>query len=248
MEKGDEAFNKSLETHLQQAFGHCARIQRHRLKTLHEGLIEPRSTVISTIEFSHPLLSEIGPEDLARVKCVTNDASNVLWITGAGTLKARDPFRSIVFGLARAITLEQPSLKFAVLDLDVQGLESDLRASEINVELIVREMCQESHSDVEYLQHNGILYCSRFLPERHMNESFNKKQSAETTMTPLGRAGTCRLSLKEPGQLDTLHFMARETGPQELQAGFLEVQVKSVGLNAKVRRLNFECFSRLIDC
>ncbi|ERF76568.1 hypothetical protein EPUS_05841 [Endocarpon pusillum Z07020] len=234
VERGDEAsLNSRLAMHLSQAFNGAVRVQRISFDKLDTHQIPQKSTVISTVEFNRPLLSQISADDLTRVKCITNNAANLLWITGGGTLKARDPFRSLVLGLARALSLEQPNLKFAVLDLDIQDPESDLQASCVNIGLVLREILQESHSDVEYLQHKGILFCSRVLPERFLNESFNKKEKLETVVTPLGQTGTCRLSLRAPGQLDTLHFVEQAKGTPNLEPGFLEIQVKCVGLNEK---------------
>ena len=237
VERGDEAsLNSRLETHLNQAVNGAVKVQRISFDRLDAHQIPQKSTVISTIEFEHSLLSQISADDLTRVKCITTNAANLLWIIGGGTLKTQNPFRSIVLELARALSLEQPNLKVAVLDLDIQGPDSDLQANEANVGLVWREMLMESHPDVEYLQYRGALFCSRFLPERFLNESSNKKGKSETVVTTVSQVGSCRLSLRAPGQLDTLHFVEQAKGQQHLKPGFLEIQVKCVGLNVKVKK------------
>lgn len=199
--------------------------------------IPAKSIINSTIELYEPFLSVLSTHDLERLKVVTDSASILLWMTGGGLLKAKRPDFSLVFGLSRALMLEQPSLKFLVLDID-SGSPEEIAASKANVPLILNQVLRSKMPNFEYLQYNGVLYISRFIPDEAMNKTFQQKIDDEAAIVPLHSAGSCELKMKRVGQMDTLHFVQTTRTSKPLLPEYLEVHVKCVGLNAKVKLQN----------
>ena len=195
--------------------------------------IPAKSIIISTIELYEPFLSVLGTNDLDRLKTLTDSASIVLWMTGGGLFEAKRPDFSPVFGLSRALMLEQPSLKFLILDIDSESPD-EIAASKPNMLLILNQVLRSMMPDLEYLQYNGVLHISRFVPDEPMNKNFQQKMDNETAIVPLHSAGPCELNMKRVGQMDTLHFVQNSRNSEGLLPDYLEVHVKCVGLNAKV--------------
>ncbi|KAL9107955.1 MAG: hypothetical protein Q9187_008355 [Circinaria calcarea] len=137
--------------------------------------------------------------------------------------------------------LERPSLKLPVLDLD--NISNDFAISSENVISVLRQAIYRTKPDFEYRQHNGVLYISRFIPDVAMNQQFRQAQDNETIPTSIKEAGHSQLAIRTIGQIDTIHFKQRSQTSFELLPGYVEVQVKAVGLNAK----DFYTLSNRVD-
>ena len=70
-----------------------------------------------------------------------------------------------------------------------------------------------------------------------MNKAFRQKQGSETVFMPLEEASPCKIAIGSPGQFDTIFFTRESPRQEELKPGFVEVDVKGVGLNAKVSNI-----------
>lgn len=196
-----------------------------------EASIPPRAIIISTIEALSPLLSTISEEDLNRVKVLTNMASKILWVTNANLVSGSQPDHALVRGIAGPLMLEQPSLQLQIFDVDdpLTGVEVTAR----NACDAVEKLFSDSVAEPELAQKEGVVHALRWEPEDPLNSQFELKQSEGITETALRDVGRCELSIKDPGQMETIHFTTKEfEGP--LLADYVEIQVKSVGMNAKV--------------
>ena len=80
---------------------------------------------------------------------------------------------------------------------------------------------------------DGILHVSRFIADRVANQTFQDKKTAHTRSITLSEASHSRLSIGEPGQMDTLHFVSACRYPS-IPEDHVEIKVKAVGVNAKV--------------
>lgn len=187
---------------------------------------------ISLLELEHEFLATITQEDMNLLRYLTDTVSDLLWITGANMLGSPDPNLTLSSGLSRSLMLEQPSLRFCVLDIGrLVNLEQISTFNNIKRALTVDPRID----DKEFVQVDGILYTSRFLPYDNMNSLFRRRMKLEDPiqMESLSTAGPARLSISRPGVTDTLHFQqvrATETMPP---AGFIDVEIKAVSLNAK---------------
>ena len=191
----------------------------------------PRSIVISTVEAEEPLLATISEQDMNLVKIMTDNASKIVWITNADFMSGTRPDFAPVLGLSRALMLEQPSIQFAVFDVDNTSL--DLSATAKNICNTIQQLIESPDPDFEFAQKGGVVHSLRWEPEEPLNTLFRLKQNGETIGSTLEAAGRCELSIKQPGQMDTIHFVKKDYR-ETLRADHVEIQVKSVGMNAKV--------------
>lgn len=81
------------------------------------------------------------------------------------------------------------------------------------------------------------------VPEGVLNQTFRTKQGKLPINCTLKEAQPARLTIGTVGQFDTLCFKRETFCDSEIQPGYVEVEVKSVGLNAKVRIRDLSCVS-----
>ncbi|KAI0406569.1 polyketide synthase [Xylaria palmicola] len=190
--------------------------------------IAPGSIVFVFTEISEPLLPTISPKDLERVKALTDNASHLLWVTSSNILSRPRPELCLAFGLSRAVMMEQPATRFYVVDID--DIHSETKASFSNIISVLDQ--DEDKPDYEFVQRDGAVHISRFMPDKRLNTHFQQSSGSEVVIAPLGSMAPARLAIGEAGKFDTLHFRPA-TLPNKLRSHEVQFTVKSVGLNAK---------------
>jgi hypothetical protein len=227
-EAEQSSFNDVLVRNLSKTLGHV--VQWVSLHALTETTIKPKSTVISTIELTRPVMSTLTAEEMVQVKLITHKALNLIWLTGGNNFKGERPGYSLINGLSRALMLELPSLKFYTLDLDSPAQSVD--AMEV-LNTFLKQTHQEQTAVFEFMLQKEILHTSRMVPEETMNRTFREKQGEIARLTPLKDAKPARLTIGTVGQFDTIAFKQEVPDVSALAPGYIEVEVKSVGLNTK---------------
>ena len=200
-----------------------------RFDDMDELSLCPNSTIVVTAELEEALLKDLRPEHLVAIQRTVLSASSILWVTGGNLIASARPDFSAAFGLRRVVVAENPALKFAVIDLDQTTEDLDLTVS--NLQALLSET--PSSTDSEYLQRNGVLYVSRMVPDTEANSAFREKQSSHAKAIPLHSAGRCEVSIREPGQFETLVFTQLPM-LEDIPPDHVEVNMKAAGINAKV--------------
>ena len=67
------------------------------------------------LELKEPILVDITSEELDLLRTMTNTTAALIWLTGANPWM--ELHQICLWGLPRALILEQPSLRFAILDI-----------------------------------------------------------------------------------------------------------------------------------
>ncbi|KFA53738.1 hypothetical protein S40293_01625 [Stachybotrys chartarum IBT 40293] len=202
-------------------------VNRINFGALTEENIPSGSTVFSLCEARTPLLATTTDDQMASVKMMTNNAGTLIWVTGGNKLHGGTPEFALASGMARAIILEQPSLKFYTYDIDQP--DEDVDATAEHLTLTTRQ--QSKVPDREFAQLKGTVHVSRFVPDDGLNTQFRAKQGLEVQDTSLRDAGDVRLDIRAPGQFDTIFFKQTVTAP--LKPDEVRLRVASVGMNAK---------------
>ena len=175
----------------------------------------------------------MSSKQINNLKCMMSHASNLIWLTGGGLLRASRPDFSLALGFFRALMLEHPLLKIVVVDIDSKSSSEKMEAMN-NIQRIVTKMLQGSTDlESEYCQEDGILYCNRVVPIKGKTEILRSKKIKSISRVPLKKLGQFELSIKHTGQFDTLHL--QEIAPTSLDCSphLLEIETKVVSLNAK---------------
>ncbi|KAG9698620.1 ketoacyl-synt-domain-containing protein, partial [Aureobasidium melanogenum] len=229
VEEAEQAsFNNALVQCVTKILGTV--VDRVSLQELEKQHITSRCTVISTIELTRPVMSGLTAQEMTQVKLMTDNALNIIWLTDGDNIKGQRPDLALISGLSRALMLEQPSLKFFTLDM------SGLQQNEVNMQVIsslIARVHNEDALDFEYALHKDTLHISRMVPEEALNQTFRTKQGKLPINCTLKEAQPARLTIGTVGQFDTLCFKRETFCDSEIQPGYVEVEVKSVGLNAK---------------
>nr|ALP31878.1 polyketide synthase 22 [Diaporthe helianthi] len=232
---------KHLKTHNTPIFADV------RVATL-DGSIEegglapsPSDIYISLLELKSEFLATMSPEDMDRFRRVTDVAADLIWLTGAGMLgSSPDPNLTLSSGLSRALMLEQPSLRYTVLDV---GSSISTNADRVTLDALCASLASalvpvHDMDDKEFSHSNKILHVSRFVADRTNNSLFRRRMDPSEPLKreTLGQVGLARLAIGSVGQMDTLHFAQETTlpgGQASPPRGFVDIRTSAVSLNAK---------------
>lgn len=193
--------------------------------------------VISTIDLESPYLHDITKADYdALLAYVTTTKSDMLWLTRAAQIQSLDPRYGLTIGFARTIRTEL-ALRFSTLEL--QNLDSGAVEATIAVFLKCQRYSASADFDAEpeFVLHNGIVHIGRYRSIRPRDES-------QVLSSSKGRSR--RLVIGQYGLIDSLRWVQDQ--PPMLEAHEVELDVRAVGLNFRVRlnQLDSEAFTDVL--
>ena len=226
VDHGKSALSEAITKEISEITGQP--VTRLTLSEVVKDSITSGATVFSLIECNGPVLSASTDDEMQRVKIITNNASNIVWVTGGNLLDVPKPDFALVSGLARALVLEQPSLKFFTFDVD--DIHSHVQQTTGHLIATLRQ--QSNAIDFEFIQRQGVVHVSRFSPDDALNDIFRQRQGTEVVEMPLQKAKPAKLSIERVGQFDSIYFKQVEL-EGSLASTAVRVQVTAVGINAK---------------
>lgn len=184
----------------------------------------PDSDVISLIDLEGPFFANLTSDGLGKFKefLLQIPKSRILWITRASQMACNDARYALVLGVARTIRNER-SLAFATFEID----EFDDTAAVSSVHVLETVQGQDNHAgrepEYEYALKNGIVHVSRFhwMPAHKQISADSKKLDNKV------------LDIGAYGVLSSLSWTVQK--PCQLRDGQVEVDIKYIGLNFRVR-------------
>lgn len=181
-------------------------------------------------------LHQSTAEQYAKVQDLLATAKGVLWVyqVDSETLAAAEA--ELVVGLARTLRNENPSMRFVTLHLDFDPKEPDALSSTTILNVLRTCFGDESSTtgvDLEYREKRGIVEIPRIIYEPQLNASIAAElgHSVHTREPFFQRARRFHLEVETPGLLDSLHFVEDTEIKSELPDNFVELEVKSSGIN-----------------
>lgn len=190
-------------------------------------------------EIQDPVLMDMRPEQFDGLQQLVSSASSILWVTGGDLMAGKRPALAMAHGINTVLMNEfsTKNLKFATLDID--------DANAPNIANFITEVCTEvatassrAKCETDFLLKDGILHISRVVPDMELNEEFTLDTGVGRSEQDFPTSGNVQLALETPGLLDTVYFRERPSCDIELEADEVEIEVKAVGLNMKVRLLD----------
>ncbi|KAG8164235.1 hypothetical protein KVR01_006153 [Diaporthe batatas] len=242
-----EIFAEAIATQLQDQAGACS-VEVVPLENAPQTSLTKDTICISLVEVADKFLATMGQEDMDRLRSVTGRVKTLLWLTGADTLGSKPrPDLALCNGLSRAVMLEQPALRFVVMDVGAAPQWMLPSTRENIVSVLAGSVGHADRADSEFVQHDGLVYISRFTPDTVLNTTFNNRmhlgnpetsaqQGDHIRLTPLAEARPAQLAIGRVGVSETIHFQAKDQpqvqgeGPP---AGSIDVLIKAISLNAK---------------
>ncbi|KAI0003946.1 ketoacyl-synt-domain-containing protein [Xylariaceae sp. FL0662B] len=228
------SLNSALATQVYRATG--CQAKRVALEQVTPSLLGTHAAVIATIELEDPTLSRLTEDEMRLIKVLTDNCTNLIWVTGGKLLQGAKPEMAVAFGLSRALMLEQPSLRFFIVDVDVNADTnvSDMEKTARHVVEVLQQAVEDPEPDFEFVQAAGMLHVSRFAPSERKNRVFREKQGGEKMALPLSKARPFRLDTEKVGHTDGIFFRREEAYSKvPLAAGDVEVSVMAIGLNTR---------------
>ena len=181
-----------------------------------------------------PYLTNVTPETFDGVKCLTQTAG-FLWITAG----LPSPNGGIVKGLARTIRNEFQTKKFVTLAVD-KWESSNSNVVETIAEIFERSICNPTQSsensvETELAIEDGIVRIPRIVKDLKMDECLLRETRPWTRyLQPFAQEERpLKMTIANPGFLDTLYFEDDERATEALQDYEIEIDIKASGLNFK---------------
>ncbi|KAI1432421.1 polyketide synthase [Xylaria sp. CBS 124048] len=224
-------FGNTLATYLQKKAGVSSVI----ISTLGSvDLFDKQTIVISLLELEREFLATMSPQDMDDLRAATDVVADLLWLTGANMLGSQpDPNLTLSSGLSRALMLEQPALRFSVMDVGSLRQEKMLDTSANVIKALV---ARYDRDDCEYIEKNSMLCISRYTPDFGVNSLFRRRveQQPASQKQTLASAGRAQLSIRRPGGTDTLHFQQQTSQRSETlpPPAYVDIQVRALSLSA----------------
>lgn len=224
--RSDCDFDQLLRKELMEHFG--KEVQMISADQLHYESIRSSDIVVTTMELHAPIFDRLDETLMTRIKILTENASNLIWITGCPSIR---PEFSLVQGLSRTLRVEQPSLRFFIYSTELPCCEAINSVRRIIG--IVDEALTDDFPDTEFMERDGLVFVSRFEPDESMNESFQKRQAQVPADVSLVDILPAQLTIGSVGHFDTFHMKQLPPSTDDLDADYVELDVKAFGLNAK---------------
>ncbi|KAI1088514.1 putative polyketide synthase [Rostrohypoxylon terebratum] len=230
-----KGFADALSEYLHRA-ADVGKVLQVTLSTLKSLSVDPDIVCVSLLELEHEFLASMNSEDMDLLRIISNTVNDLAWVTGTQALKHSNPRLTMSSGLSRSLMLEQPSLRFSVIDIGAP------HTPDRNIEMACRNILkvlvpQYDMDDKEFTQSNDLLYISRFYPDVDLNSTFQRRLASQVKdqvqTVSLASAEPARFAIGKVGVTDTIHFQQLCEPATELPAGFVDIKVKAVSLNAK---------------
>lgn len=193
---------------------------------------------------AHENLDEIR---WAALQKLFSERNPILWVTTGSQLRSNDPHNALIYGFARTMRSEDPSLRLAVLDVESVTHDTSIEAIHTILQYLQRPPSQ-AEKDLEFAESDGIIHVNRILPSPSLNKAeVASILGADGQELTLCESQSCvRLVCQRQGALDALRFEEVPRTEVTLEDDFVEVDIKAAGLNFKVSNMPFTRQSFLV--
>ena len=181
--------------------------------------IKAGSHYISLLELDNSLLEDLKEGDFNLIKELITQASSLLWVTAVA-----GPANALIAGLARVVRNENAGSQFRTLQV------TSATSSEFLPGLIAKTSLAKTE-DAEFKEENGISLTSRLVEDLPTSGAVTSLLREEVVRMPLSQASKPqKLTIQEPGILDTLCFENDHRASGELGSDEVEIEVKASAL------------------
>lgn len=204
-----------------------------------EPVDEGHVTYIVLEEIQNSVLVDMRPEQFDGLKKLVSSASSILWVTGGDLAVGKNPILAMAHGINTVLMNENSirNLKFATFDIDyTSAVQSfDLAKPITDVWTTVVAAANRATCETDFILKNGVICISRVVPDMELNGEFSLDMGTGRDEQDFPAFGNVQLALETPGLLDTVYFREKPTCDITLGVDEVEIEVKAVGLNMKVR-------------
>ncbi|THC95045.1 hypothetical protein EYZ11_005483 [Aspergillus tanneri] len=204
--------------------------------TLHQTPYR-ESQVISLLDLEGPFFEDLSSDEFSLFQTYLSKLTggHILWVTKSLQMACEDPRFALVLGTARTIRQEMGH-DMSTLEIDNLNSGAEKFVIEILEKLRTQKENRSKKPDYEFALQDGTVHVGRYA------WSFLKQHAAAATKT----LGPRVVDIDTHGVLETLTWALGDTVPQQMGEEDVEVDIKYVGLNFRVRVL--PSMPHLYDC
>ena len=216
-----------------------------QMKTKHTPTVTELEDLVPEDKFyvflvGKPFLHCPTSESYEKVRNLLTIARGVLWVyqEDSRTLAAAEA--GFVIGLARTVRNENPLIRFVTLDLDLDPKLSrkpwDAAAFTTIMKVLAASFGSKIDSDfvdLEYRERQGVVEIPRIVYDLHVSARVAAEvgHTVHTQEPFYQNDRRFHLEVESPGLLDSLHFVDDKDIKSVLPNDFVELDVKSCGVN-----------------
>lgn len=195
-------------------------------------------TCIILNELEDFLLENPSPTDFHTIQSIVTTAKGILWVGRGAYRDSMSPASNMAIGLARTVRSET-SLRFATVDLSPSAIPEDSNAGAAKAIVDVFAAAFTSSAEdphMEYMERDGMLYTPAVVNDGPMDKFVHQQLSGVSEPEPQPfhqKDRPLKMTIGNPGLLDTLHFIDDYTLSGPLKDDHVEIEVKAAGLNFK---------------
>ena len=201
------------------------------------SIIAEGKSIVSLLDYEASFLEDLSEIHFEQVKHLLLSSSEILWVTRSDPADGPGhPTKRIISGLLRCLKTEDASRRPHELHFS-RDLFSDIEPVS---ETIHRSMCTilgaslQASQEMETAERDGIFCIPRYMPNTAMNRSL--AQTKDVDLAPevdklLQPKRPFKMTIGQPGMLDTLHFVDDEDCSNPLPDEAVEIEVQACALN-----------------
>ncbi|KAK1979267.1 hypothetical protein LZ30DRAFT_783573 [Colletotrichum cereale] len=232
-------------------------VQRNVFQTLQEKTLESESftilplsqsqaattdltgaTVLCLLELDKSILRIVDEDQIEAIKKLALRAERLLWVTTGGGPNAPNPDAELSTGFGRTVCSERGEQGVLVTSLDPESVKNPRRGAELLTEILrkVQEQGDDGWRESELAECDGVWHTPRVVPNGPLNDSVAErilKPGVEPCLIGPEVNRHIRLSINNPGLLDTLRFKEIPEADMPLTDDWVEIQVMSSSINFK---------------
>ncbi|KAL8886198.1 MAG: hypothetical protein Q9215_006064 [Flavoplaca cf. flavocitrina] len=200
--------------------------------------IKEGSRIIVLADLLDSYLQTMNADDLSSLRQLFGVASSLVWVTAGGLIDGQKPENALIVGMMRAIITEMPQTKIMTIDLEAgyDQLSPTLANTILSKEFALQQVNKQSKAvDAEYSYKDGLLHCSRLVPDTTLNQRFLQSEGTtkDTETVTLAGQAPLGISFDQAGLLSSLHFKEDASFSAPLFDDQIDIEVRAVGLNTK---------------
>ncbi|MCJ1391686.1 hypothetical protein MMC18_004551 [Xylographa bjoerkii] len=196
--------------------------------------IQSKKIILIADELSCPILPTIDMDQWEALKGLTTSGNRILWVTVGSQLNVTNPNNAMIYGLARTIRNEDPSISFTILDVETSSGPETLTAIDMVLKSLDRP-APKTYIENEFVERRGTIHVSRIRADDPINQAEKADaHGAEIVVASLHDfETTVRLRCERLGTLDSLHYAEVAATELPLRDNCVEVELAAAGLNFK---------------
>ena len=195
-------------------------------------------------ELANPLLNQMDAQAWESLRKLISLGKPLLWVTKGAQLEVTDPHNALAHGLFRVIHMEDANAKITTLDVR-SSTGSATTNSIVRVLNSLRQDGPKTFVEREYAERDGIIHVHRVVPDTLVNNfKSDEREGGDLALKSLhGSKAAVALRAERLGTFQSLTWCETDRDQNTLEEDKVEIEIKAVGVNFKVSRVQLRALS-----